>query len=328
MPTYIDDPSENTNNYELPDIGNNYELPYTDIEGQGSESTVNGNFYTGERITPEVELSEDDLDILEDVPPKTVRPEAETIGKPAKGIPRSVRGKVEDVLWQGFTDAFAPTDIDLYLILPGGQLKADYDSGEPNVLHLTEVSRLAVNSFRATPFARPIGYVNPKGFARATRTVAGSIGSPITYRDFLCRIIGYMDSVLESASENPFYTLDQLPPVDLLVMYANEYGVSAFRMIKEVIFTSEAGLTGIGQADNAFQDIDFIATDCTPIIPMKAIDPNGNNTTGADITKRVVNSEYFERIHGTEFTGKGYGNMWNNSETYNQMYANMDNFLY
>lgn len=219
-----------------------------------------------------------------------------------------------------YADTFSAHDCTVYVIVPpsiGGDR-----SKVPPVLPLATAHMISYSSFRATPFARPVGYVNPKGFGRATRTVTGNMRFYVTRADFLRRLIWYLDSYANAQNEMPYYALDQLPPVDLMLMFANEYGSSAFRVLRGVIFTTEDMTTGVGAVETTLSDVSFIGLDATPITPMSEIDPNDGET--AD--KREIDSNYFKRIHGTEMKVSTYEDVF--ASKYSTIFANTNRYLF
>lgn len=219
-----------------------------------------------------------------------------------------------------YADTFSAHDCMVYVIVPP-DISGDR-SRVPPVLPLATALQLTYSSFRATPFARPVGYVNPKGFARATRTVTGNIKFYLTRTDFLRRLIWYLDSYSSAQNEIPYYSLDQLPPVDLMLMFANEYGSSAFRVLRGVIFTTEDMLTGVGVVETTLSEINFIALDATPLTPMSEIDPND----GESADEREIDSKYFKRIHGTEMKVSTYQDVF--ASKYASLFANTNKYLY
>lgn len=199
----------------------------------------------------------------------------------------------------------------------------------PVVDELAHCTRFYYTSYRATPTARPLGHVNVDGIARGTRTIAGDLDNVLTSKDKLYTLIKVLDRVNLSADEGngelQYFTLDQLPPVDILITFNNEYGSSCFKLLHGVIFTTE-NITMESISSHHHKDtqlsiipnLNFIALDSTPIIPMN--DTDIESATSQKLLKQTINSEAFSRVTGKtgattydDIFGKEYDKIYKNS---------------
>jgi len=88
---------------------------------------------------------------------------------------------------------------------------------------LAEIQTLTISSFREKSPVRSLGTVYPKGFVRGPRSIAGSIIFTVFNQQVL---EGLMDTIDMVDQNRPFTTIliDQLPPFDITIAFANEYG--------------------------------------------------------------------------------------------------------
>lgn len=195
------------------------------------------------------------------------------------------------------SSTFTAQDCRLFVILPGA-------AELPPLAELTTALAIRAESFRATPLARPIGYVNPKGFARATRTVAGSLVSVFNNRDVFHRLVTILDKT-DLSLENEYFNFDQLPPFHLMVVASNEYGAGGFRIIRNIQFTQEEIENhSLNTPEQNVYVMSFLATDFTPFIPFSSVNPNEVHDGKAHPGTREVDPSYFSRIFGGESQGK------------------------
>lgn len=194
---------------------------------------------------------------------------------------------------------FTASDVKIMLLTGTG--------ANPVADELGHCTRFYYTSYRATPTARPLGHVNVHGIARGTRTIAGDIDNVLTSKDKLYTLIKVLDSAgaagTEGSGELQYFTLDQLPPVDILITFNNEYGTSCFKLLHGVIFTTE-NITLESISSHHHKDtqlsiipsINFIALDSTAVIPMNDIDVT--NVTSQKFLRQSINSADFTRITG------------------------------
>lgn len=121
------------------------------------------------------------------------------------------------------------------------QLEDTDRAGSSSTIELGTLQTISVQSFRAKHAVRSCGHVNPKGFTRGVRTLGGSCIFTIFDENALSLLIRRLGPFADTPGEREeLSTLlpDQLPPLDLTVLFANEYGaLSDFRLYGVEFFT-------------------------------------------------------------------------------------------
>lgn len=171
-------------------------------------------------------------------------------------------------------------------------------------LCLASANNITFSSFRAKPQARPIGHVNPKGYARGTRTIAGTLVTVTFDRDILYKLISSMDKDGVNQTYD-YHNIDQLPQISFIITGNNEYGMGFFRILHGVEFLSEDASYGSNDLV-LYQTLQFVALDATPIIPLEGYDLSDDPESMSVIRKFVgkMDSGYFNRITGNKEAAK------------------------
>ena len=131
---------------------------------------------------------------------------------------------------------------------------------------LIECTTLTVSIHREKSPVRACGYINPKGFARGRRTIAGTfILTPFTvdvlYR-FLCNYNGQ-----DMSKDSQFVKVDQLPPFDVTLQFADEYGHTSYRRLLGVDMLTDGTVYSVNDQITE-QTITYMAADFTPLVPV------------------------------------------------------------
>jgi len=132
---------------------------------------------------------------------------------------------------------------------------------------LTELQTLSISSFRSKEAVRALGHVYPKGFIRNSRSIAGTMIFTVFYKHVLEELLYANLSDFDGAA----YTtaiLDQIPPIDITIAFANEYGNLSRMALYGVEFMNESKTLSI---DDIFTEttVSFVARDFDP---MRAVD--------------------------------------------------------
>ena len=103
---------------------------------------------------------------------------------------------------------------------------------------LAEIQTLSISSFRDKPGVYSLGGVYPKGFTRGPRTIAGSMVFTLFNQQVLTDLMSTINMVDQ---HRPYTTvlIDQLPPFDITVVFANELGSLSRMAIYGVELLSE-----------------------------------------------------------------------------------------
>jgi hypothetical protein len=109
-------------------------------------------------------------------------------------------------------NSYAGTDIVAQIVLPGEA-----------PLIVGELQTISYSIHRENTPVRTLGHVNPIGFVKGPRTIAGSLIFTVFDEYTFYRIGQYKRAVQEG-----FFPLsDMLPPFDVAITFSNEYGVAS-----------------------------------------------------------------------------------------------------
>lgn len=89
---------------------------------------------------------------------------------------------------------------------------------------LTELSTITVSIHRVKSPAAALGYINPKGYARGRRTIAGTVIFTKFGQDVLADFLSSAAFTSDLSKDSTYTKVDQLPPFNLTMLFANEYG--------------------------------------------------------------------------------------------------------
>lgn len=120
-----------------------------------------------------------------------------------------------------FTGADAVATIIVPIIGENGQVVSDGDA-----IELGELQTISYSIHRENAPVRTLGHVNPRGFIKGGRTIAGSMIFTVFNEYAFYRIKQYREFL---ARKNGFFAplADMLPPFDIVISFFNEYGQAA-----------------------------------------------------------------------------------------------------
>lgn len=138
--------------------------------------------------------------------------------------------------------SFSGTDISAQILLPN----------EKQPLVLGELQTISYSTHRENKPIRILGRVNPLGFVKGPRTIAGSLIFTVFNNYAFYRLEQYRELVYGTASTvtnlatSPMFPLaDMLPPFDIVITFSNEYGSFARMKILGVTIVDEGGTMSI-----------------------------------------------------------------------------------
>lgn len=117
----------------------------------------------------------------------------------------------------------------------GADMVASFDVPQSNntIKHSVfgEISTLSYSLYTPTYPARALGYRGPKGFTKGVRTIAGSLVFVVFDHHIIYQLYdnAFRDRIL----------LDELPPFNITVACANEFGTASAFRIYGVTFLEE-----------------------------------------------------------------------------------------
>ncbi len=145
----------------------------------------------------------------------------------------------------------------------GAALKARQDE-LVNTKVLAELQTLSISTYREKVPVRACGYSSPKSFTRGMRSIAGSMIFTVFDRNVLFDLLE--TTSFDSDDQFRAAIKDQLPPIDISISFANEYGALSRMSIYGVEFISEGQTMSI--EDIIMEDVcQFVARDVDPLTP-------------------------------------------------------------
>lgn len=139
---------------------------------------------------------------------------------------------------------------------------------------LAEIQTLSVSTYREKYPVRSLTSTYPKGFTRGPRTIAGSMVFTVFDKNVLYEILEADPTEFDADKVFTTAIIDQLPPFDITISFANEMGQLSRMSIYGVEFVSEGQTMSI-------HDL-FIENQCQYVA--RDIDPM---TRDGDLRRRV-----------------------------------------
>ena len=132
---------------------------------------------------------------------------------------------------------------------------------------LAELQTISISTYRDKSPVRSLGRSNVKGYTRGQRTVAGSMIFTVFDRNVLFGLLDFDPSDFDADNKFRAAILDQLPPIDITIQFANEYGSLSRMTIYGVEFVSEGQSMSIEDLllENVVQ---WVARDIDPMTPI------------------------------------------------------------
>lgn len=131
---------------------------------------------------------------------------------------------------------------------------------------LIECTTFTISIHREKAAVRAAGYINPKGFARGRRTVAGTLVLTQFTVDVLYKfLMGQQLSGHDISKDTQYVKVDQLPPFNMTLLFTDEFGNISYRRVLGVDFVTD----GVVYSSNdmlAEQTVSYMASDFTPLI--------------------------------------------------------------
>jgi len=132
---------------------------------------------------------------------------------------------------------------------------------------LLELTTLTVSIHRAKSQVRAGGFINPKGVARGTRTIAGTMIMTKFTADVLLSLLAGSILPDDLSKDTNWTMIDQLPPFNLTLLFSNEYGYASYQRLTGVELVTDGSVYSI-QDMITEETVSYLATDLTPLIPL------------------------------------------------------------
>jgi len=161
--------------------------------------------------------------------------------------------------------SFAGTDISATMVIPvidrvGGTISS------MDILELAEIQTISYSIHRENAPVRTLGHVNPRGFVKGGRTIAGSLIFTVFNEYAFYRIKEYRQIMAETGL---FFAplADMLPPFDIVLTFFNEYGLGAKMKIYGVTIVDEGQTMSVDDLITE-QTYTFMARGIQPLLSM------------------------------------------------------------
>jgi hypothetical protein len=130
--------------------------------------------------------------------------------------------------------SFAGVDIQATMVLP--KIGPDTSSDGGDFIELGELQTISYSIHRENSPVRTLGHVNPRGFVKGARTIAGSLIFTVFNEYAFYRIKEFKRILME---KNYAPLADMLPPFDVVLSFFNEYGLAAKMKIYGITIVDE-----------------------------------------------------------------------------------------
>ena len=90
-----------------------------------------------------------------------------------------------------------------------------------------------------------MGYINAKGWARGRRTVAGTLILTQLSTDVLATFLTSSAFTSDLSKDSHYVKVDQLPPFNISMMFADEYGHMSYQSILGIEFHTSGNIHSI-----------------------------------------------------------------------------------
>lgn len=130
--------------------------------------------------------------------------------------------------------SFAGVDIQATMVLP--KVGDSTSSSEGDFIELGELQTISYSVHRENSPVRTLGHVNPRGFVKGSRTIAGSLIFTVFNEYAFYRIKAFKEALL---LKNYAPLSDMLPPFDVVLTFFNEYGLAAKMKIYGITIVDE-----------------------------------------------------------------------------------------
>jgi len=171
----------------------------------------------------------------------------------------------------------------------------------PSSKVLGELQTISYSIFREKTPVRTLGSVYPRGFVRGPRTIAGSMVFTVFHKHVLSDILALNLKFYNTGTSDHdkyLYTSnlpDQLPPLDISLVFANEYGSVSHMGIWGVEFVQEGVTFSI---EDIFTEnvVQYVARDLDPmrVVDKREVDGHGIREEWSTTASQLNRDKNFE----------------------------------
>jgi len=120
------------------------------------------------------------------------------------------------------------------------------DDISDNFIEFANIQTLSISTTRDIEAKRPLGTSWPTEYSRGSRTVAGSLVFTLFDSDSLSRLKGVRKST--TVEDRQWYSIDDIPPFNIIVTATNEYGSSISGVLLGVVIPNSGITVGVQDA--------------------------------------------------------------------------------
>jgi len=212
-------------------------------------------------------------------------------------------------------------EADLQAIIEGWQaqkaaIEARKESGQFfQTKTLAELQTISISTYREKSPVKAFGRSNPQGWVRGQRTIAGSMIFTVFDRNVLFQLLDFDPSDFDGDNKFKAAILDQLPPLDITIQFANEYGSLSRMTIYGVEFVSEGQTMSIEDIllENVVQ---YIARDVDPMTPVFTEDGRPYSEVLTAYNQAIsIGRRPDKPLKASDLLGSEYGRQENEEDT-------------
>lgn len=160
--------------------------------------------------------------------------------------------------------SFAGVDIQATMVLP--KIGTDSSSSVGDFIELGELQTISYSVHRENSPVRTIGHVNPRGFVKGARTIAGSLIFTV-FNEYAFYRINEFKKALKEKNYAPL--ADMLPPFDVVLTFFNEYGLAGKMKIYGITIVDEGQTMSVDDLITE-QTYTYMARGLQPLIQLDA----------------------------------------------------------
>jgi len=188
--------------------------------------------------------------------------------------------------------SFAGVDITATLVIPDILENGDIAT-EGDIIEVAELQTISYSIHRENTPVRTLGHVNPRGFVKGPRTIAGSLIFTV-FNEYAFYRIKQFKRKLALLGYAPL--ADMLPPFDVVLTFFNEYGLYGKMKIYGLTIVDEGQTMSVDDLITE-QTYTYMARGIQPLIHY---DPTDDFTYPDDIEKDVNSKKISEEFFGNK----------------------------
>lgn len=135
--------------------------------------------------------------------------------------------------------------------------------GVEKTMVIGELQTISYSIHREVSPVRALGRINPKGFTRGPRTIAGSLIFTVFDNNIVNKIMQEMNRAEDKRMDH--VVMDEMPPFDVVITMVNEYGQSSYMVIEEIVVVDEGQVMSIEDMITE-NTMSYMARDIKPLI--------------------------------------------------------------